>query len=277
MAQLSAEVSVQEICDFLGRHAPLSLAEEWDNVGLLVGDPASSVQRLMTCLTLTPASVDEAVRCEAQLLVTHHPLPFRPFKQLTTATVAGQLLLRIVRAGMAVYSAHTAYDSAEAGINQRLAEGCQLQDIQPLVPAAQVPELGSGRWGRLPVPAPLSVVTERVALWLGTTGLARVGRADQEIRAVAVACGSAGQFLSAARRAGCDLLITGETNFHTCLEAEAIGMGLLLTGHFASERFGMEQLAGVLAAAFPQLTVWASRDERDPLEWIAAEGGATRH
>ena len=71
-----------------------------------------------------------------------------------------------------------------------------------------------------------------------------------------------------ARQLGCEVLVTGETRFHTCLEAEAAGMGLLLPGHFASERFGVERLADVLARQFSQVQVWASRREEDPLRWI---------
>jgi putative NIF3 family GTP cyclohydrolase 1 type 2 len=85
---------------------------------------------------------------------------------------------------------------------------------------------------------------------------------------VAVACGSAGQLLDAARQHGCDLLVTGETSFHTCLEAEATGIALLLVGHFVSERFAVEWLASRLGQQFPELLVWASRREADPLRWV---------
>ncbi|MEO8497908.1 MAG: Nif3-like dinuclear metal center hexameric protein, partial [Planctomycetota bacterium] len=81
-------------------------------------------------------------------------------------------------------------------------------------------------------------------------------------------CGSAGSFLEAARSKDCDLLVTGETSFHTCLEAEATDMALLLPGHYASERFAVEILADVLAEQFPGIDVWASRDEADPLKWL---------
>jgi putative NIF3 family GTP cyclohydrolase 1 type 2 len=95
-----------------------------------------------------------------------------------------------------------------------------------------------------------------------------VGPLDQPIRTVGVACGSAGEFVPAARAAGCDALVTGEVRFHTCLEAESLGLGLVLAGHFASERFAVEQLAQVLAEAFPGAEVWASDTERDPLQWL---------
>jgi putative NIF3 family GTP cyclohydrolase 1 type 2 len=91
---------------------------------------------------------------------------------------------------------------------------------------------------------------------------------DSAITQVAVACGAAGEFLSAAQRAGCQLLVLGETNLHTCLEAEATNVSLLLPGHFASERFAVEHLAAVLAEAFPELTVWPSAVEADPIRWL---------
>ncbi|HEY1784747.1 MAG TPA: Nif3-like dinuclear metal center hexameric protein, partial [Pirellulales bacterium] len=85
---------------------------------------------------------------------------------------------------------------------------------------------------------------------------------------VAVACGSAGEFLEPAHAAGCQLLVTGEVRFHTCLEAEALGVALLVVGHFASERFAVEALADVLAKQFPAVSVWASQRESDPLRWL---------
>ncbi|MEM7312347.1 MAG: Nif3-like dinuclear metal center hexameric protein, partial [Planctomycetota bacterium] len=94
------------------------------------------------------------------------------------------------------------------------------------------------------------------------------GNANQSIQKVAIACGSAGSFLATANRHGCDLFITGETTFHTCLEAEATGIGLLLVGHYASERFACENLAERLAAEFADATVWASENEHDPLQLV---------
>ncbi len=260
--------TVQDVCRFLDDFAPPRLAEEWDNVGLLVGDPAQTVERLMTCLTITPSSAGEAVRERAEMVVTHHPLPFRPLKRLTTDTVPGRLLLELIRAGVAVHSPHTAFDSAATGINQRLAEGLGLIDIRPLVPAEDDPQgLGSGRCGRLPQATSLAEIAQQLKQFLSLDGLHAVGSAQRTIERVAVACGSAGQFLEPARHAGCDLLVTGETNFHTCLEAEATGIALLLPGHYPSERFAVECLAEVLSQQFPALTIWSSRHEADPLRW----------
>jgi len=262
-------ISLQAVCEYLEQFAPLQLAEDWDNVGFLVGDPQHSVRRVMTCLTVTPASASEAVAEAADLIVTHHPLPFRPLKRLTTDSTPGRLLLDLIRADVAVFSPHTAFDSAAAGINQQLAEGLGLVDIAPLVAkSSESPFLGAGRFGTLTQGATLSEFAGRLKTFLGLAGLHVVGSADQSCRRVAVACGAAGEFLEPARQAGCDTLVTGETTFHTCLEAEARRIALLLPGHFASERFAVETLAAQLGARFPALTAWASRHERDPLWWV---------
>ena len=144
--------NVEHICAFLDQFAPPRLAEDWDNVGLLVGDRQREVTRVMTCLTVTPASAGEAVEQGVELIVTHHPLPFRALKRLTSDHVPGRLLLQLIEAGVAVCSPHTAFDSAARGINQRLAEGLRLTGIQPLEPIDEDPDqLGRrplGRTGR---------------------------------------------------------------------------------------------------------------------------------
>jgi dinuclear metal center YbgI/SA1388 family protein len=261
--------TVAEICNFLDTFAPPALAAEWDNVGLLIGDRSQKVERAMTCLTITPAVAAEAITERADLIVTHHPLPFKPLKRLTTDTPAGRILLDLIRGGVAVHSPHTAFDSAARGINQQLAEGLGLKNIQPLEPAEGLSAgLGSGRCGTFAAPQSLGQLAARVKQFLRTGGLHAVGDLDKPIQVVAVACGSAGEFLDVAIRSGCEVLVTGETRLHTCYEAEARGTALLLAGHYASERFGVERLAEILASEFKALHVWASRDESDPLIWV---------
>src|SRR5262245_46088801 len=111
---------VADIAAALEQFAPRRLASEWDNVGLLLGDPAAAVQKIVTCLTVTPDVAEEAVATGAQLIVTHHPILFRGTKRVTTETAEGRMLLALVRAGVAVYSPHTAFDNTENGINDRL-------------------------------------------------------------------------------------------------------------------------------------------------------------
>ncbi len=261
-------LTIDQVVAFLDQFAPPQLAESWDNVGLLVGDRARPARRLMTCLTLTPATVAEAIERDADLVVSHHPLPFRPVARVTTDTTVGRLLWDLIGAHIAVYSPHTAFDSAPTGINQRLAAGLGLTEIGPLVrpPAGAFDaSLGAGRCGVLGPPVSLRDLVDRVKRLLAVPVVRVVGDDARPIARVALACGSGGSFLDAARDARCDCLVTGETSFHTCLEAEATGLALLLTGHFASERFAVEHLADDLQTRFEEIDVWASERERDPL------------
>jgi dinuclear metal center YbgI/SA1388 family protein len=258
--------TVGHLCDFLDAFAPPALAADWDNVGLLVGDRAQPIERVMTCLTLTPAVCAEAIRERANLIVTHHPLPFRPLKRLTADDPTGRILLDLIRAGIAVHSPHTAFDSAAAGINQQLAEGLGLKNIQPLEPAADLGSaVGNGRFGDLPAKEPLEQLARRLMQFLKSSLVQAVGSLQMPVERVAVACGSAGEFLPLAQAKGCHVLVTGETRLHTCYDASSRGLGLLLAGHYASERFGIENLATLLAANFPTLRVWPSASENDPI------------
>jgi dinuclear metal center YbgI/SA1388 family protein len=256
---------VADLCNFLDAFAPPRLAADWDNVGLLVGDRLQSVSRVMTCLTVTPAVAAEAIRERADVIVAHHPLPFRPLQRLTTDEPTGRLLLDLIRAGVAIYSPHTAFDSAAQGINQQLAEGLGLTEIQPLVPAE---DLGTGRFGRLVPSHTLGQVAARLKQFLKIGQVAVVGDLQRPLERIGIACGSAGELLDAAIAADCDLFLTGEARLHTCYEAEARGIALLLAGHYASERFGVERLAEILGTQFPSQTTWASRNEQDPLTWL---------
>src|SRR5437879_3252947 len=124
-------MSLRVILEYLEQFAPLSLAAEWDNVGLLLGDRDTQVQRIMTCLSVTRETASEAVEQGAQLIVTHHPVLFRPTQRLTSDTPEGHILLALAKAGVAVYSPHTAFDSTKGGINDLIAQRLGLLDLVP--------------------------------------------------------------------------------------------------------------------------------------------------
>ena len=228
--------SLEAVCTSLARIAPLRLAESWDNVGLLVGDRRQFVTRIMTCLTITPNVVDEAIDQQADLIIAHHPLPFKALQRITADSISGDMLLRLIGAGSAIYSAHTAFDSAVDGINQMWAELLNLRSVEPLVvigdddPSNSSQVDGAGRVGRLETPTTLGQLIDRAGRAVDATAARRVGQADQQVSKVALACGSGGSFLGAAKRRGCDAMITGEATFHTCLEAESLGIGLRVAG-----------------------------------------------
>ena len=262
-------VLVRDVVKYLELLAPLALAEEWDNVGLLMGDPSLSIESIMTCLTLTDETVEEAQDRSVQLVVTHHPLPFRPMNRITVETTAGRLIWRLASSQIAVYSAHTSFDSAATGINSQLADGLQLDQIQPLRAFSDgEPDVGGGRIGRLSAEMTLGELADRAKSFLGIPSIQYVGDLDRQVRTVAVACGGADEFLTDAIAQQCDVFLTGEARFHTCIQAMANHVSMLLPGHFASERFSVEQMATQLANAFPDLAIWAAEREQDPLRTL---------
>lgn len=262
--------TVDDVVRFLESFAPRQLAADWDNVGLLLGDRARPVGRVLTCLTVSPAVVDEALDERVDLVVAHHPLPFKPLRTITTDDYSGGLVWRLASAGVSLYSPHTAFDSAADGINQRLAEGLGLVDVTPLEPieSSGDPTVGVGRRGRLPKPLRLVDFAARVKKFLHVATLEVVGDDERTLESVAVACGSAGEMLGAARRARADVFVTGEARFHTAVEADALGLALILAGHYATERFGIEHLAVVVHRAFPDLIVRPAHREHDPLRRV---------
>ncbi len=263
--------TVQSVSVFLDQFAPLSTAESWDNVGLLLGDSAQEIDSILTCLTLTPDVAAEAIERNVGLIVTHHPILFRAVQKITAETPEGRMLLDLVANRIAVYSPHTAFDSAVKGINQQWSEQLKLQNINPLRPfdeselVEQSP--GAGRCGDLPNSVSLNQFIEQVKEVCKIKQLQFVGDLNQQVNKVGIACGAAAEFMHEAAALDCDVLITGEARFHDCLEARTKPIGLMLVGHYASERFACEQLATVLQAEFPGLNIFASEVESDPIQF----------
>jgi len=363
--------SVATIAADLDRFAPRALAAEWDNVGLLLGDPQSEVQRLMTCLTVTRSTAAEAIEAGAQMIVSHHPILFRGAKKLSLNSPDGDIVWPLARAGIAVYSPHTAFDNCAGGINDQIAERLGLIDVRPLRPKRQAsfkivvftpdadlakvsdalfqagagiigqysqcsfrlagtgtffgsdstnptvgvkgqrevvsewrlevvcsaekldgalramrtahsyeepaydvyplqPSLvggGEGRIGRRSQPVKLVQLVEEVEKEFAVAHVPFVGDQAQSVSKIAIACGAAGEFLSDAVRAGADAFFTGEMRYHDLLTAEAKGLAVILPGHHATERLGVERLSERLQTTWPGLTIWPSRRESDPLSF----------
>jgi putative NIF3 family GTP cyclohydrolase 1 type 2 len=135
-------------------------------------------------------------------------------------------------------------------------------DVYPLKPGTAG---GEGRVGDLDSPVPLGELARTAKAALGAVSVQTVGDLSQSVSRVGVACGAAGEFLSDSLRARADVFVTGELRFHDALTAATAGVGVLVPGHYATERPAVEELAAKLAADWPGVTVWASRRERDPL------------
>ncbi|MFN9719548.1 MAG: Nif3-like dinuclear metal center hexameric protein [Planctomycetota bacterium] len=264
-------VTVADLCEFMNNFAPLPLAEAWDNVGLLLGRKNRYVKAIMTCLTLTEDVAAEAQEQQVDLVITHHPVMFRSLKKLTDETSEGRTLLTLLESGVAVYSPHTAFDSTHSGINQQLAEASGLTQIQPLRPSTLNEMIGAGRLGLMPAAATLQEFAHQLMSVLAIPSL-EICMCSNTVQKVAVACGAAAEFLEDAIRLQCDTFITGEARFHSILEARSAGLNLILTGHYASERFAVETLATEITRGFPAIRSFASQSEKNPSRLLTGHG-----
>ena len=257
--------TLQRILNTLDELAPLRTAESWDNVGLLVGDRLRDVRRVLCCLTVTDSTLDEAIENEAELIVTHHPIPFKPVPRITSDSTTGKFLLRAIEHRIAIYSPHTAWDNSEHGINAQLAKQIGLQNVQPLSPFSaemRAPlATGTGRCGTLPSETTIGSLQNTLTKSIPHCQFRHTHSIQRVVRKVGIVCGSGGSLLGLAIKAGCDAMLTGEATYHQCLEAEANNVALLMIGHFASESFAMTELASLLSQLHPEVSSMASQRE----------------
>jgi dinuclear metal center YbgI/SA1388 family protein len=231
---------------------PPSTAEGWDAVGLVVGDPAAPVRKILFAVDPVAAVVDEAIAWGADLLVTHHPLFLRPVHSVAATTFKGDVVHRLLRAGCGLYVAHTNADAAPRGVADALADLVGITDRSPLVVGDDGDGVvrGIGRVGRLAEPTTLGAFAEHVAAALPATaqGVRVAGDLAAPVTTAAVVGGSGDSLFDAVRAAAVDVYVTADLRHHPAselreradFEAGAAGAGaavpfLVDVAHFASE------------------------------------------
>jgi dinuclear metal center YbgI/SA1388 family protein len=255
-----------------------ALAESWDAVGLVCGDPDEPVRRVIFAVDPTGAVVDDVIGMGAGLLVTHHPLLLTPVHAVPADDPKGRLVHRLIRAGAALFVAHTNADRAPAhGVNDALADVLGLTGSTPLEPDDRDPRAGLGRVGRLREPVSLRQFAQKAAAALPATagGIRVAGDPDRTVATVAVCGGSGGSLLGAATRAGADVFLTSDLKHHLVSEAlESPGPALCDVAHFASEWPWLPVAADVLHRDLSgKVEVAVSRRRTDPWTWLAEPGG----
>ena len=223
---------------------PSSAAEDWDNVGLVVGDDRTEVTKVLVSVDLTHAVIDEAETRGVQLIVTHHPVIYRPLTSLAEDGLKGALVSRAIRAGFAVFSAHTNADSQKDGSSSLLAQAFGLKQLRPLVNSAG--SFGHGCIGRLPKPVTLREFALTVAENIPTTarGVAVAGDGDRLVQSVAVCGGAGDSFLGDVLSSDADVYVTSDLRHHPSLDAletpRSKPLALIDISHFAAESLWVE-------------------------------------
>ena len=229
--------TVGDVHAWLDSIAPFETAEGFDNVGLLIGDKAAPVSKVIFTLDLSEKTVDEAISFGAELIITHHPIIFSPLRRIHYDTPFGRMLVKLTGAGISVIAAHTNWDKAPGGVGDTLAKRLALQNITPLDDYV--------RLGELPTPiaasefaALLTKALDFAPRWYGE---------DKLLHKVAVAGGSYGEGYELALDAGADAFVTGEIKHHEILDAIAQGLIIYDGGHHATEHPAMPTMQALFA------------------------------
>jgi GTP cyclohydrolase I len=226
---------VGEIWDWLDRFAPFASQPDFDNSGLVAGDPAAEVRRVLFALDATLPVVREAADMGAELIVTHHPLLFQAVRRVRYDRPEGAALAALLGARIHLISAHTNLDQAEGGTGTELAALLGLGAVT--VPAASA----YIRLGRLPAPKAAGAFLADIDHALGTH--ARLyGDPAAVLERVAVGPGAIGEAYEAARLAGAQAFVVGEIKHHELIAAQGMGLAVFEAGHYATEQPGLAAL-----------------------------------
>lgn len=223
-------MTVSELYKKLIVRLPDSLAEEWDNDGLMVcPDADAPVRRVLLALDVTENVVDFAIENHFDLILSHHPLIFRPLSAVTEDATVGRKVIKLIKSGVAVISFHTRADRADGGVNDVLADLLELSEVEPLG------EDGMGRVGYLEEPISPESFAARVKEQLGCPILS-VADGGNLVHKVAVLGGEGKDYLKAALASGADTYLSGSLGYHTMEDAPELGINLVEGGHYYTEQ-----------------------------------------
>ena len=260
--------TVSDILQFVETLAPRAMKMDWDNVGLLCGSKSTPVTKVLVALDPFEHVCKEAAQWGAEVIVTHHPLIFRPLPSITDETTIGRGIRTLIKHDISAINAHTNLDQAPGGVNDVLAQTLGLENIRVIAPCGRT-EAGND-WGLLrmgqvekqPLAAFLAAVKEK----LGCGGLRYVD-GGKPVQKVAVGGGSCADGMLEALGAGCDTFVTADVKYNQFWDAHDLGLNLIDAGHFATENPVIVVLAERIRSAFPEITVEISKTHSDCMKF----------
>ena len=249
--------TIRDILEFLWTVAPEEGKEPWDNVGHLVGRQNAPVDHILVSLDITMPVIHEATQKGSQLIVSHHPLIWDTYKHVTDSVFQQDKVLTLAEHKIGAICMHTNLDKAEDGVDDTLAEALGLK------PESHLAEGTIGHVSMLPEPMDLHDFLPVVKEKLCANGL-RYCDAGRTVQRIATGCGSCGEYLADAVKAGCDTFITGDVKYSVMIDALGQGINLIDAGHYPTENPIVEKLQRKLQAQFPEITVEIARNIAQP-------------
>jgi dinuclear metal center YbgI/SA1388 family protein len=247
------------------------VAESYDNVGLIVGIPATPLTGVLVNLDVTEELIDEALERGCNLIVTHHPIWFSARKRLNGEDYVSRIIMRAIRQEVGLYACHTNLDNVREGVNRKMASRLGLRDLQWLRPGNSrpgLPDIGAGMVGTLAEPMEKRDFLQLVKESFGCGGI-RYADCDRELVYKVAICGGSGSFLIGdAMKAGADAFVTADITYHKFFDSEG-QMLLLDIGHHESEQFTSELICAYLSGKFPNFAPHLSGIHTNPVRYYA--------
>ena len=240
---------VMKLRDAVGRiekRIPLSWSEGWDNSGLQVGDPDCEIRKIGIALDVTEDTVNKATENGCSLLVSHHPIIFRPLINIIEDRPAAKAVVSAIRNGISLYAAHTNWDSSPEGVNFTLAELLGLDEIEPLISSADGSSWGMGAAGELMMPMSLDTVMKLIKERWSLSSCRAYGIKPEMIKKIALGGGSCGDMWPLAACRGASLFVTADISYHVRQDALNSGLGLVEVDHGEMERASLPKLRSII-------------------------------
>ena len=235
-------MTVKELYDKLSLRIPETLREEWDNDGIMCcPDFSAEVRSALITLDVTEEIVDYAISRKFDLIISHHPLVFKPIGRLTESAPTERKLIKLVSNNISVFSFHTRLDKVEGGVNDVLSRLVGLTNTRPFG------EGGLGRIGVFAEETSLDMFCEFVKMQLGADAV-RYADAYNPVRHVALVGGDGKDFVEAAINEGADTYISGRISYNVMETAAELGINLIEAGHYFTENPVCEMLASLLSS-----------------------------
>lgn len=269
-------LKIREVAKIVEDFAPVKLKEEYDNVGMMVGNRENEVEGVLVALDCTLDVIEEAIHKNCNLILTHHPILFRKPSSITTDTLLGKKLIELLKNNLNVYSSHTNLDVVSGGINDIVVEMLGFNKGQPMVPLDKSiigeKDGGAGRLISLEEGISLKELCLKVKKAFGTPQLRYSGEDNKIIKRIALINGSGTDYFSKARVLKADCIITGDTTYHYVSDFSEEGIAIIDAGHFPTEWPAMKIFAQILNDKLSDLgysnIVRVSEIIKDPYKYI---------
>lgn len=238
---------VIDIVNLMKALAPVELAEDWDNVGLLIGNSEREVHKIIVMLDFDKQGLEEALEVGADMIITHHPAIMPKISSITDP-----LYLTLIENKISLCSMHTNLDSADEGVNQVLAETLGLSDIEPID--------FDGLFGRIGYvnECTLGEFIQTIKLALDIDYVRYVGSKHNTVTKIAVVGGGGADFIPNAKIAGCDVYVTADVKYHQAQQADKLGINIIDAGHFETENPVIHKVSRYLRANLEEVEVITS-------------------